>query len=565
MQSPAPVPLVRIVLGAALIVAAMQLLLLVTSNAAVLQGQLFDPDSYLHLERARQMLIDGPAGDPRLNAPFGFSIHWTRLFDGLLAAGAMPLLWFGLDLRQALFVWGSVISPLLLVAALAAFAWGTRPLLPGWRFLWLTVLIFIQPQLSGAFLAGRPDHQSLVTGLLLVQMAWAFAVMDGRAGRIAALLAGVAAGLQLCTSVEALLSLGVIGASLLIGWAWLRRPVLAALALYGAGAFGTVLLYLGLAHSFAPAYDRVSIVHLVVLGGGLGGLALLGLASRLTGISRALLLAPAFLAAALPVLCLYPAFFAGPWADIDPVLTQWHRGISELQPLWPASFRGFWHFLVQFAAPLIALPLAIARLRTGPATERTAMLVCLVGFAVFGALSLYQMRWSREMQVAMLLPFTLTTLRLWASTRHWGPIALRGPLLASVLLVQLTPGLLAPSREIAGLTTRSACDWSAAATALGGRFPPDIPGGVLLTQLWYGPEILWRSGLDVVGGPYEMAPAIADTWRFEQASAAQARAVLIERRVGHVLTCGARADAAVLGLAAEPFSVAGFALYRVRP
>jgi hypothetical protein len=137
-------------------------------------------------------------------------------------------------------------------------------------------------------------------------------------------------------------------------------------------------------------------------------------------------------------------------------------------------------------------------------------------------------------------------------------------LLASVLLIQMIPGLLAPSRETAGLTTPSTCNWSAAATALGHRFPPATQAGVLLTELWYGPEILWRSGFDVVGGPYEIASAIADTRRFEQGKAEQARAVLTERRVGYVLTCGARPDAATLGLVVEPFPVAGFAFYRVR-
>ncbi len=84
-----------------------------------------------------------------------------------------------------------------------------------------------------------------------------------------------------------------------------------------------------------------------------------------------------------------------------------------------------------------------------------------------------------------------------------------------------------------------------------------------MTELWTGPDILWRTGFDVVGAPYEIAPAIADSMQFEKAGTAQARGILKERRVTYVLTCRARADAPALGLAAMPFATPGFRLYRV--
>ena len=55
----------------------------------------------------------------RINAPFGYAIHWTSLFDGLLAAGAWPLTWMGFDACDALYIWGSAISPLLLMCFLS--------------------------------------------------------------------------------------------------------------------------------------------------------------------------------------------------------------------------------------------------------------------------------------------------------------------------------------------------------------------------------------------------------------------------------------------------------------
>ena len=93
-------------------------------------GILIDPDCYMHLQRALRLMSGGwklDGFDPRINAPFGYAIHWTGLFDRLLAAGAWPLTWLGIDIRDALYIWGSAISPVLLMLALAVFAAGVRP------------------------------------------------------------------------------------------------------------------------------------------------------------------------------------------------------------------------------------------------------------------------------------------------------------------------------------------------------------------------------------------------------------------------------------------------------
>jgi hypothetical protein len=83
-----------------------------------------------------------------------------------------------------------------------------------------------------------------------------------------------------------------------------------------------------------------------------------------------------------------------------------------------------------------------------------------------------------------------------------------------------------------------------------------------MAELWAGPEILWRTGFSVVGAPYEIAPAIADSARFEAGTAA-ARQILARRHIDYVLTCGARADAGDLGLVPLDFAAPGFRLYRV--
>src|SRR3974390_1709773 len=189
--------ILRTGLLAGAVVAAIQIMLLLTTNNRVLHGGLFDPDCYMHLQRALRLMTEGgwrQVLDPRINAPAGYGIHWTTLFDGLLVAGAEPLRLFGLAPRDALYVWGSCISPVLLILALGAFAWGVRPWISNLAFLWLTILLFTQPQFFGGFSAGRPDHQSLILGLFLAQLAWLYATLDGRAGLGFALVAGTLAG-----------------------------------------------------------------------------------------------------------------------------------------------------------------------------------------------------------------------------------------------------------------------------------------------------------------------------------------------------------------------------------
>src|SRR5215469_11875770 len=201
-------PLWRTASCAALVVAAIETVFLFTGASGVRHGIPIDPDCFMHLERAYRLMTgawQSGGFDPRLNAPFGYAIHWTVLFDALLATGAAPLAWLGVELHQALYLWGSLISPLLLMLALSGFAWGVRPWVQGPSFLWLTLLLFTQPQLSGSFLVGRADHHSLMLGLMLAQLAWLYAALDGRTGKgLAALgvafVAGMGAGAALCTT-----------------------------------------------------------------------------------------------------------------------------------------------------------------------------------------------------------------------------------------------------------------------------------------------------------------------------------------------------------------------------
>jgi hypothetical protein len=568
-QSPIRWTPARTIAASAAIVVLVEMAFLLLGDRGVLHGVLFDPDCYMHLQRALRLLQGGWQGgfDPRVNAPFGFDIHWTSLFDGIVAAGGEVLRLSGFSDRMAVFLWGAVVSPLLLIAALAVLAWGVRPWVNGPGFLWMTVLLFTQPELQGAFLLGRVDHHSLVLGLFLAQMAWLYAALDGRtarAPRLIATLAGIGASIQLCTTVEGLLSILMVSLVLAIAWARYRQTVLPLLSCYWAGALGFAAAWLLItrgAQFWLPAYDRVSIVHLLVLAGGLLGIGAMAACARRLPRGPALLIGGGV--AAGIVALVYPDFFLGPWPHLEPSVRRFHAATLELQPLLPTSLSQLGLFVTQLTGPILALPLAIHTLRHGRAGERFAMLASLCGFALFGALATAQMRWSGEAQATMLLPWTLTTQRLmqvnWSITLGRMKLPLRSVALAGAILLQLAPAAVSLNAEkIQDAAPLPGCDWSGAIGALGAI----RPAGIVMTRMWVGPEILWRTGFRVVGAPYEIAPALSDTDSFESGNIKLMRDVLVHRHVDYVLSCGKLGQAQALRLNAVAFPTSGFDLYR---
>jgi hypothetical protein len=286
-----------------------------------------------------------------------------------------------------------------------------------------------------------------------------------------------------------------------------------------------------------PAYDRVSIVHVVALVS--GTLALAALASvekRLVGrLRKAMALAVAGLFAAGVIGATYPDFFLGPWPHLDPVLVAWHQQIGELQPLLPHDGFGLAAFLAQMTAPLLALVFVVARLWRGPEADKPMLLLSLIGFVLFGALALVQMRWSGEVQAVMLLPWTLATIAIMESKIRLAP--LQAFALAGVLLLQVLATMATQSQKgLNQFTTHPTgiCRWSAAARAVGASVADNA---ILMAPVWYGPEILWRSNVKVIAGPYEMPAAMTDTAQFLHGSAAAARAITVKRGISYALVC----------------------------
>src|SRR4029078_11529146 len=101
-----------------------QLALAFAGRTPILHGHLVDTDNYMWLGRLAARLDSRAWFDtvyPRLNAPFGHTINWTRTFDLALLALATPLRPF-LGARDAVWAAGIVASPILHALACLAMA-----------------------------------------------------------------------------------------------------------------------------------------------------------------------------------------------------------------------------------------------------------------------------------------------------------------------------------------------------------------------------------------------------------------------------------------------------------
>ncbi len=131
--------------------------------------QLFyvDTDCYTHATRIIYWLQNFNWYEqiyPFGNYPFGEVLHFTRLFDIIWTALALPFMPF-FSLKDAIFYSGMIISPLCLALSLITVFWGLKP-----HITQTSKVLFFSFALSLAFFAKfdtifdftRPDHHSVI-------------------------------------------------------------------------------------------------------------------------------------------------------------------------------------------------------------------------------------------------------------------------------------------------------------------------------------------------------------------------------------------------------------------
>ena len=528
-------------------------------------GLLVDSDSWTRVQRVLELRQGAGWFEetaPRLGAPSGLSLHWTRLLDVMILLPALTLeRAFGFAPRDAVLLAGAWACPVLHAACVAAAVHAARGVWTGTGPVLAGLLIAGNPVVGGYSGFGRADHHTLVLLAELLALGAAVRAATRPDARAAAWWAGAFGGLGVWVSPEALL----VAAPVLAGFGllWVAEGARGLPAAGGGGAAGqglraslgfTLAVAAGVVCEHPPSgwlggeYDKVSAQHVLI--GGLAA-AVFGAAGRVAGgvVRRAVVGGAAAAMAAGVLLLLRPGALHASLASVDDGAARLTSMVSEMQPVDLSPFSGLLGDapLALAAAPAALLALALAV----PGWRRDGKLAAAapLGLALAAALpaTLLHRRFAVDLAApACLLAagLPLLALRLRRPKLRPAMIVLGMAVTFGTPFLALLGAAVAPDtgppQEAAALE-----DCGATALAAFGRHSrprpaPEPTDPVLLANsINSGPELAWRTPFRVVGAPYHRGGgAIADTLAFfEAADDAAARAIAERRQVALVLIC----------------------------
>jgi len=525
--------------------------LLAFGGMRVLGGRFADSDCYVRLMRVTRLFETGGWYDgfePLLNAPDGLVMHWTRPFDVLLLLMALPGL-VVTDFATSLHWAAIVISPVLAAVTLGFLAWGALAVMPRWGVAIMAVLFVTEPGVYATFQLGRPDHHSLHLALAAATLALMARWVASPQQFALAAWAGLAVALSLWVGTEALLILFIAMAGFGILWLIVRNQAAVALWRF------TLVFALGVAAAIAVERppgawlatepDRISLVHAVLAAAMVAAAGVIAVvARRRPDWGFAPRVGVACCAALIPALAMvvgFPAFFDGPYGAVAPEVREvFLANVREAQPLLSRGASTWSEAIFALGPVAFAVPFAAWRIWRGAAVERGTYIILLLALVVYIAGALYQIR---------LMPYgELILVWLWAAvlvavvravprmgSRPWngaaGALAIFTVLIGHVVVAA---SLRMAEPDQGARDDEAACDWQAAA----GTIRELAPEGTILSYIYPGPELAWRTGLGVVAAPYHRNEAgIVDADGAFLAPPEEARAVIDDRRVGLIVLC----------------------------
>ena len=401
--------------------------------------KLVDSDCYMHLIRASDLYHHGQWYDPvwiKSNAPFGEPLHWSRPFDVLLLAGAIPGSVF-VDFETALFWWGVVLSPFLLILALIALNWASRPVLSKDGTFFVIFLFLFQAMVLTCFQAGRPDHHSLLALFFILNIGFVLRLIARPFKKSVCYWAGAIGAMSIWISVESMVPICVTISGLGLLWILKRDEFLRKSTHYTLALFFFCCLFLMAERPYhnlvLVKYDSISIVYACIL----GLITLFWLAASILENTTKLVerkgirlgcgfIGGAFIA--FVVWLLFPKLYQGPFADVDPrIITVWFNKTSEIQSLLSREVSlGISVQLIGTAIVSFAF-LFYVLFRRKEAVHRNAWIYMAVSGILFILVSIYQVRWAIYPYVILSIVMTELLCRLrkdngGQETNHWQTI-----------------------------------------------------------------------------------------------------------------------------------------------
>lgn len=540
-------------LWAAVIVAG---LLMALAFAAHFHGTIsqamFRGDGVMRMVTVKDLLAGQPWQDTvehRDNAPYGASMHWSRLVDA-------PIAGIGLALAPLLGVSGLIVSaniwpPLLLVLLLALSIPLTRRFV-GWRGDVLAVVLPLTSlMLVVEFMPAHVHHHNIQIVLTTALM---LATLAGRSSAKWAALAGLLAATSLAIGAEALPLAGAAIVCFGLYWVFDRRaagPVRWFALALGLSLAGHLAIAAPPSIWLKPSCDALSIVF--VAGGAFCGLAL-GLATWLGRRlahwqARLLLVAGLGLIAGGATLLLFPDCLRGPYAGLDPALAQLILGnIGEAQPLstWFAGDPLTTACLCLLS--FLGLAVIITRIRATRGDQQVEWL--MLGIFLLFALIITLMQF-RGLRLAIM---PAVPAGAWFVVDAWQRHTLRpGVLTIARVCLRLVAVTGIPLLIVVGAVSEAAAHPSAlpllppppACMTSNGYDDPaayarlaSLPRGIVVGPMLLGPRILLYTDDAVVAtGYHRNVEGARDTDSFLNGDEAAARAIAARRGINYVVTC----------------------------
>lgn len=531
-------------------------ILYVCGAMPIKKGELGDSDCYMRLLRVEILHEGGPWYDPvipRANAPYGQTSHSTRLFDILLLLGAAPISLVR-DFTSALFLWGVVISPLLMFATLMVLQWSTRPILGREGSLSVGFIFVLQLTLFACFQPGRPDHQSFLIFLFALSIGFTLRMILKPFNARLCYMAGVVGALSMWESLESMVPVGITLGVLGLLWViedrdFLDKSLHYMLALFlGTGL--SLILERAWPTLLTVEFDRLSIVHFSIFGFiTLLWIAILMLNCRTqlfrSRVGRFFSVQAGLAILALAVFALFPRFYRGPLGDMDPRLWDlWQNRISEMQPL--ISNSTSLAILIQLVGSIIVcIPFLIYLLFSGTQSkQRRGWIYMFLVVFLFSSAAIFQyVRWSYYAQAAAVIPMAgLMNITLaWRQNpkskllRLIRSVLIRLVFMFGLLILGLTAEihLRGNDKPRHKLPMIALCEYLNEADAWRER------QFRILAHIDIGAEILYRTQHEVIGTPVTIrGRGILDTFFIMSAGTdGEALKLLRERAIDLILLC----------------------------
>lgn len=523
-----------------------------------------DVDSYMRLYQVLELHETGNWYDSiykRSNAPYGELRQWTRPLDVLLYAGA-SLLALKLGFRSALFLWGWIIGPILHTIALISLFWAVRPFLSIKAYPYIGFLFIFQVGISSYFIVGNSDHHHILLLFFIFSVGYTIRLLIYSFSTGICLFAGVITAIFLWISTEAILPLFLTLLTLGLAWILGKRDYSLKGLLFSLSLFCTTAVALALERPWYDwtllEVDRISLVHLGIFG--IIMLLWLGIWTLDRAYycqrfwRRVIVMINGLILAGLASWLCFPKFFRGPFADIDPVV--WNlllKNSLHMQPMTSLpNFLPTFMMLLGFAIILLPFTLYMLWLNRRGCYEQWMYLT--LGLMIFLPVSLYQMRWVAYAEVLLVIPLAQLLSAVLNKQEHfltgfWKPWGK-----AMVIIIFCTANLfLYPLLDFTSkkeghpvlveyVPISKVCDY------LNEIFENEKPPKRILAFFFFGPEILYRTNLEVIGTPdHRNTRGICDSYRIMGApSDEDALRLIRERRIDLILLCPATGEARLL-------------------